>query len=81
MRLSFVLFYQSGQWLGLAGEHEQGELSGALEEIASLMAAKANTPEGDRLGVLTMLVEAPRARALSDESEPAQLPVARFRSM
>jgi HTH-type transcriptional regulator/antitoxin HigA len=30
----------------------------ALKEIESLMAAKANTPEGDRLDVLTTLVEA-----------------------
>ena len=29
-----------------------------LKEIASLMRAKANTPEGDRLDVLTTLVEA-----------------------
>jgi HTH-type transcriptional regulator/antitoxin HigA len=30
----------------------------ALKEIESLMTAKANTPEGDRLDVLTTLVEA-----------------------
>jgi HTH-type transcriptional regulator / antitoxin HigA len=30
----------------------------ALEEIESLMTAKANSPEGDRLDVLTTLVEA-----------------------
>jgi HTH-type transcriptional regulator / antitoxin HigA len=30
----------------------------ALKDIESLMAAKANTPEGDRLDVLTTLVEA-----------------------
>jgi HTH-type transcriptional regulator/antitoxin HigA len=30
----------------------------ALEEIESLMAAKANTPEGDRLDILATLVEA-----------------------
>ena len=30
----------------------------ALEEIESLMAAKPNTPEGDRLDVLVTLVEA-----------------------
>jgi len=30
----------------------------ALKEIESLMAAKANTPEGDRLDVLATLVEA-----------------------
>lgn len=30
----------------------------ALEDIESLMMAKANTPEGDRLDVLTTLVEA-----------------------
>ena len=30
----------------------------ALEEIGSLMAAKPNTPEGDRLDVLVTLVEA-----------------------
>lgn len=30
----------------------------ALKEIESLMAAKLNTPEGDRLDVLTTLVEA-----------------------
>jgi HTH-type transcriptional regulator/antitoxin HigA len=29
----------------------------ALKEIESLMTAKANTPEGDRLDVLTALVE------------------------
>ncbi len=29
-----------------------------LEEIESLMAAKPNTPEGDRLDVLVTLVEA-----------------------
>ena len=29
-----------------------------LKEIESLMTAKANTPEGDRLDVLTTLVEA-----------------------
>ena len=29
----------------------------ALTDIESLMAAKANTPEGDRLDVLTTLVE------------------------
>ena len=31
---------------------------GALKDIESLMAAKANTPEGDRLDVLATLVEA-----------------------
>jgi HTH-type transcriptional regulator/antitoxin HigA len=31
---------------------------GALKDIESLMSAKANTPEGDRLDVLTTLVEA-----------------------
>ena len=30
----------------------------ALKEIESLMSAKANTPEGDRLDILTTLVEA-----------------------
>jgi HTH-type transcriptional regulator / antitoxin HigA len=30
----------------------------ALKEIESLMSAKANTPEGDRLDVLVTLVEA-----------------------
>ncbi len=30
----------------------------ALKDIESLMTAKANTPEGDRLDVLTTLVEA-----------------------
>ena len=30
----------------------------ALKEIESLMTAKANSPEGDRLDVLTTLVEA-----------------------
>ena len=34
----------------------------ALKEIESLMAAKRNTPEGDRLDVLVMLVEAWEAR-------------------
>lgn len=34
----------------------------ALKEIEGLMAAKANTPEGDRLDVLVTLVEAFEAR-------------------
>lgn len=33
-----------------------------LKEIESLMAAKRDTPEGDRLDVLAMLVEAWEAR-------------------
>jgi len=42
--------YQAGQ--------DQVELRAALKEIESLMSAKANTPEGDQLDVLTTLVEA-----------------------
>ena len=37
-------------------------------DIESLMAAKANTAEGDRLDVLTTLAEALRRRSLSDGS-------------
>jgi HTH-type transcriptional regulator / antitoxin HigA len=36
----------------------QANYRAALKAIESLMAAKANTPEGDRLDVLTTLVEA-----------------------
>jgi len=36
----------------------KGDYRAALEDIESLMAAKANTPEGDRLDVLTTLIEA-----------------------
>lgn len=38
----------------------------ALKDVASLMAAKANTPEGDRLDVLATLIEA---------YEPAHFPM------
>ncbi len=40
----------------------------ALKDIESLMAAKANTSEGDRLDALTTLVEALRRRSHSDGS-------------
>lgn len=43
-----------------------------LKEIESLMAAKRNTPEGDRLDVLVMLVEAWEAR-----HSPLDLPTLR----
>ena len=44
----------------------------ALEEIESLMAAKPNTPEGDRLDVLVALVEAWEGRKHPlDQSEGA----------
>lgn len=36
----------------------KADYRGALKEIEGLMSAKANTPEGDRLDVLTTLVEA-----------------------
>jgi HTH-type transcriptional regulator / antitoxin HigA len=39
----------------------------ALKEIESLMAAKRNTPEGDRLDVLATLVEAWEAKHYSLE--------------
>jgi hypothetical protein len=58
-----------------------GELLKKLEVRAVPGIRVEDQPGIDRLGVSTILVEAPRARALSDESEPAQLPVARFRSM
>ena len=46
----------------------------ALKTIESLMAAKANTPEGDRLGVMVTLVEAyERAHCPIDLPSEAQL--------
>ena len=46
---------------------QQGYLR-TLKEIESLMAAKRNTPEGDHLDVLVMLVEAWEARHGSPDS-------------
>lgn len=43
-----------------------------LKEIESLMAAKRNTPEGDRLDVLVMLVE-----AWEERHDPSDLPTLR----
>ena len=42
------------------------------KEIESLMAAKRNTPEGDRLDVLVMLVE-----AWEERHDPSDLPTLR----
>jgi HTH-type transcriptional regulator/antitoxin HigA len=45
----------------------------ALKEIEGLMAAKRNTPEGDRLDVLATLVEAWEAKHYSlDLPDPAK---------
>ena len=43
-----------------------------LKEIESLMTAKRNTPEGDRLDVLVMLVE-----AWEERHDPSDLPTSR----
>ena len=44
----------------------------ALEEIESLMAAKPNTPEGDRLDVLVTLVEAWEPKHVPSPSQSAR---------
>jgi HTH-type transcriptional regulator/antitoxin HigA len=42
----------------------------ALEEIESLMTAKTNTPEGDRLDVLATLVEAYERTHFPEPTKP-----------
>ena len=48
----------TGQALGIKPIRAKADYRAALKDIESLMAAKAHTPEGDRLDVLATLIEA-----------------------
>lgn len=50
----------------------------ALQEIESLFAARPNTPEGDRLDILTTLVEAYEAQQHYELPEPDPIDAIRY---